>query len=92
MGVSEENLAIVKEGIIKAVNETYSSVFGDFKIQVVVGKTGTAENNGSDHANFICYAPANNPQVAIGVMVEHGAKSSVAMNVAKKSLLNILRT
>ena len=58
MGVSEENLAIVKEGMIKAVNETYSSVFGDFKIQVV-GKTGTAE---------------------------HGAKSSVAMNVAKKLL------
>lgn len=85
MGVSEENLAIVKEGMIKAVNETYSSVFGDFKIQVV-GKTGTAENNGSDHANFICYAPADNPQVAIGVMVEHGAKSSVAMNVAKKLL------
>ena len=38
------------------------------------------------HANFICYAPADNPQVAIGVMVEHGAKSSVAMNVAKKLL------
>lgn len=85
MGVSKENLAIVKEGMIKAVNETYSGVFGDFKIQVV-GKTGTAENNGSDHANFICYAPADNPQVAIGVMVEHGAKSSVAMNVAKKLL------
>ena len=85
MGVSEENLAIVKEGMIKAVNETYGSVFGDFKIQVV-GKTGTAENNGSDHANFICYAPADNPQVAVGVMVEHGAKSSVAMNVAKKLL------
>ena len=85
MGVSQENLDIVKQGMIKAVNETYSSVFGDFKIQVA-GKTGTAENNGSDHANFICYAPADNPQVAIGVMIEHGAKSSVAMNVAKKLL------
>lgn len=85
MGVSDENLAIVKQGMIKAINETYSSVFGDFKIQVA-GKTGTAENNGSDHANFICYAPADNPQVAIGVMIEHGAKSSVAMNVAKKLL------
>lgn len=85
MGVSKENLTIVKEGMIKAINETYSGVFGDFEIQVV-GKTGTAENNGSDHANFICYAPADNPQVAIGVMIEHGTKSSVAMNVAKKLL------
>lgn len=83
MGVSEENLAIVKEGMVSAVNETYSTVFGDFEIQVA-GKTGTAENNGSDHANFICYAPADNPQIAIGVMIEHGAKSSVAMNAAKK--------
>lgn len=85
MGVSDENLATVKAGMVKAVNETYTSVFGDFKIQIA-GKTGTAENNGSDHANFICYAPADNPKVAVGVMVEHGAKSSVAMNVAKKLL------
>lgn len=90
MGVSEENLNIVKQGMVKAINETYSSVFGDFKIQVA-GKTGTAENNGSDHANFICYAPADNPQVAIGVMIEHGAKSSVAMNVAKKLLIEYFK-
>lgn len=83
MEISEENRKIVKQGMVKAVNETYSSVFGDFKIKVA-GKTGTAENNGSDHANFICYAPADDPQIAIGVMIEHGAKSSVAMNVAKK--------
>ncbi len=85
MEISEENRAIVRQGMINAVNETYSSVFGDFKVQIA-GKTGTAENNGSDHANFICYAPADDPQVAVGVMIEHGAKSSVAMNVAKKLL------
>ena len=84
----KKNLAIVKEGMIKAVNETYSSVFGDFKIQVV-GKTGTAENNGSDHANFICYAPADNPQVAIGVMVEHGAKKFCCYECCQKTPYSI---
>ncbi len=91
MEISEENRKLVRQGMINAVNETYSSVFGDFKVQIA-GKTGTAENSGSDHANFICYAPANDPQVAIGVMIEHGAKSSVAMNVAKKLLTEYFST
>lgn len=84
--ISKENQKIVRDAMINAVNESYSSVFADFPIQIA-GKTGTAENNSSDHANFICYAPADNPQVAIGVMIEHGKKSSVAMGVAKKLLL-----
>lgn len=81
MGVSEENLKQVQKAMNMATN-SYDSL-SDFKLQIA-GKTGTAENAGSDHANFICYAPYDNPQIAIGVMVEHGAKSYVAVNVAKK--------
>jgi penicillin-binding protein A len=40
----------------------------------VAGKTGTAENvpGQPTHAWFIGFAPAQNPQVAVAVLVEHG--------------------
>jgi peptidoglycan glycosyltransferase len=42
----------------------------------IAGKTGTAENGinnvGLNDAVFTCYAPANNPQIAVGVIVKGG--------------------
>ena len=36
------------------------------------GKTGTAQNpHGKDHSVFICFAPRENPQIAIAVYVEN---------------------
>jgi penicillin-binding protein A len=43
---------------------------------VIAGKTGTAENGvnnvGLNDAVFTCFAPANNPQIAVGVIVKGG--------------------
>jgi penicillin-binding protein 2 len=37
------------------------------------GKTGTAQNpHGKDHSVFIAFAPQDNPQIAISVIVENG--------------------
>ncbi len=83
MGVDEENLKEVQKAMNMATN-SYDAL-KDFDIQIA-GKTGTAENSGSDHANFICYAPYDKPEIAVAVMVEHGGKSSVAVNAAKKFL------
>lgn len=83
MGVSAQNLNEVKKAMNMATNSYYP--LDGFPMQLA-GKTGTAENSGSDHANFICYAPYDKPEIAIGVMVEHGAKSAVAINAAKKVL------
>ena len=83
MGVSTQNLNEVKKAMNMATNSYYP--LEGFPMQIA-GKTGTAENSGSDHANFICFAPYENPKIAIGVMVEHGAKSAVAINAAKKVL------
>jgi penicillin-binding protein 2 len=39
----------------------------------VAGKTGTAQNpHGNDHAWFVCFAPYENPEIAICVMLENG--------------------
>ncbi|MBP2635642.1 MAG: pbpA [Firmicutes bacterium] len=59
----------------------------------VAGKTGTAENpHGDSHAWFIGFAPAEDPQVAIAVVVENaGAGGSVAAPIARQILLQALR-
>lgn len=42
----------------------------------VAGKTGTAENEkDSDHAWFVGYAPAEDPQIAIAVVLENDGTS-----------------
>ena len=52
----------------------------------VAGKTGSAEQTGKPaHAWFIGYAPADNPQIAISVIVESkGSGSKYAVPVAKE--------
>ena len=83
MGVDLKNLKAVQKGMYTAAR-SYPPLDG---IGIAIaGKTGTAENNGSDHANFICYAPYDKPEVAVAVMVEHGTKSFVAINAARKLL------
>lgn len=41
------------------------------------GKTGTAQNpHGEDHSIFICFAPKDNPKIALAVFVENGGGGS----------------
>lgn len=58
----------------------------------VAGKTGTAENAaGKTHAWFIGYAPFENPEVAIAVIVENsGGGGSVAAPLASRMLQEAL--
>ncbi len=55
----------------------------------VAGKTGTSQNpHGEDHAWFMCYAPAEAPEVAVAVVLEHaGHGGSQAAPVAGAWLL-----
>ncbi len=39
----------------------------------ICGKTGTAQNpHGADHSTFMCFAPRNNPKIAVSVYIENG--------------------
>jgi penicillin-binding protein 2 len=54
----------------------------------VAGKTGTAQNpHGEDHAAFICFAPVENPQIAIAVMVENGGTGGLTAAPMAKAVL-----
>ena len=59
----------------------------------VAGKTGTAENEtDNDHAWFVGYAPAENPRIAVAVLLEYdggaGGKNAapIARDLIKKYL------
>ncbi len=87
-GVSQKNLDTVQSamlGVTQSENGTAYGVFGDYQVKVAA-KTGTAENSGSDHATFICYAPYDKPEVAVAVVIENGVKGRYAMQVAKDLL------
>lgn len=60
----------------------------------VAGKTGTAETpTGADHAWFVAFAPADNPQIAVAVVLENAGKGSksipIARNVMKKYITSL---
>lgn len=86
--VDKKHLKTVQNAMCEVTRNpagTAYGVFGDYPV-TVAAKTGTAENAGSDHATFICYAPAEKPEVAVAVVLEHGEKGVYAMNVAKALL------
>jgi peptidoglycan glycosyltransferase len=58
----------------------------------VAGKTGTAESGtGTSHAWFIAFAPADDPQVAVAVVVENGGQGgSVAAPIAGQVIRSAL--
>ncbi|TCL58573.1 penicillin-binding protein 2 [Kineothrix alysoides] len=51
----------------------------------VAGKTGTAQESKSrpNHALFVCYAPYENPEIAIATRVANGYTSDYAAQIAK---------
>ena len=59
----------------------------------VAGKTGTTENpHGEDHAWFMCWAPAQNPEVALAVIIENaGHGGTEAAPVARLWLADYFR-
>ena len=85
---SKEAMEQVKKGMI-AVGKTGTAktAFADAPYTVAC-KTGTAQTGvagASDHGTFIAYAPADNPEVAISVVLENGNSASAAM-VARQVL------
>lgn len=66
---------------------TAYSIFKDYPINVAA-KTGTAETSPSFPANgvFVCYAPAEDPQIAIAIYGEKAAHGSTLGVIAKAML------
>ena len=72
----ERDMAWVRRAMELVVSEGTGKAAG-LEDVAVAGKTGTAQNpHGEDHAWFMCFAPADDPQVALAVIVENAGHGS----------------
>ena len=91
MDMSDEAHAAVAEGMRRVANVsggTAYKVFKDYPI-TVCAKTGTAQTgikDASDNGAFVCYAPAEDPQIAVVVYGEKAGHGSSLGEVAKAVL------
>jgi len=74
--VSQSTAAELREMMVDVVERGSGTVAALGDVQVA-GKTGTAEfgDNGAAHAWFTGFAPADDPQIAMAVVVESAADS-----------------
>ncbi|MBI2451295.1 MAG: penicillin-binding protein 2 [Parcubacteria group bacterium] len=84
---SSENIETVREGMRETVRSGSATSLYSLPVQVA-GKTGTAQfGNGKKHAWFGSFAPYQNPEIVLIVLVEEGEGGSVdAVPVAKDIL------
>lgn len=93
LNISESTLAVVREGMKAVITDAQGTAKDliDFPITLAC-KTGTAETGYEDdrkeYSNglFVCYAPADDPQVAIAIIVEKGEWGSSTSVIAEKLL------
>ncbi|MFZ5974351.1 MAG: penicillin-binding transpeptidase domain-containing protein [Bacillota bacterium] len=82
----------LKEGMREVVSTedggTASEVFRNFEYtDEIGGKTGTAQVSDIDLENnawFVCFAPKDDPQIAVVVFIPNGYKGSLAAETAKE--------
>ncbi len=87
INISESTLKAVKEGMLSVTEEgTGRLALSDYPIKVG-GKTGTSQvTNAPDHSVFIAYAPFDNPQIAVSVVLENGQMGSTAGTIVRDIL------
>ncbi|MBI4414953.1 MAG: penicillin-binding protein 2 [Candidatus Kerfeldbacteria bacterium] len=87
--VSPSNLKIVREGMRQAVLDGSAAAVQNGIPQPVAAKTGTAQYGAqkATHAWFTAFAPYDDPQVALAVVVEGGGEgTATALPVARDVL------
>jgi len=87
-----DNLAIIQEGMVAVTRGNHGTArrtFGghhpvNYPI-IIAAKTGTMQVAGqaANDGAFVAYAPADNPQIAIAVVVEKGGSGAAIMDIAK---------
>lgn len=88
--VSDDNLKIINQGMLGVINDANNRVeqlFKDFPVQVA-GKTGTPQHGmealgRSSHGVFVGYAPADDPEIAVSIVLEYGVWGANCTPIAK---------
>lgn len=83
--ISPANMKIVREGMRQVITSGTARQLNDLGT-AVAGKTGTAQfgEEGKTHGWFVSFAPYDNPEIAMAVLVEGGGEGhSTAVPVTK---------
>ena len=86
--VSSSNMEVVREGMRQTVFSGTAQSLKDLPVEVA-GKTGTAQFGGENktHGWFVSFAPYENPEIAMAVLVEGGGEGhSTAVPVTRETL------
>lgn len=83
--IKPENLKAILEGMRSVTGETGGTAYGVFrKFNIEVGgKTGSAQAGSAVNAWFAGFAPFDNPEIAVVVMVENGSQGAYTAEVAR---------
>ena len=90
IGLDEDNLAAIKQGMGMVASEgSVSWYFKDLPVKVGA-KTGTAQvsRNSEAHAILLAFAPYDDPEIAISIVVEHGGSGTAVAAIAAEILDN----
>lgn len=79
-GFKPEVMKILRDDMLRVTEGSLGTAKWLYDPRIhVAAKTGTAQNpHGKDHATFVAFAPFDNPQIAISVVIEHGEHGSTA--------------
>ena len=90
LDLSPEQLASLRQAMINVVEQgtARGARLSELKI---AGKTGTAQNSqGANHGWFIGFAPADNPQIVVGAVLEFGRHGTVAAPLVARVIAHYL--
>jgi len=92
IGLEQSTIDIIRDSMLAVSKDhegTARRYFADYPIDVAA-KTGTAETGREDVSSsnglFICFAPADDPEIVIAQIIEKGAWGSNTIGIAKNIL------
>ena len=88
LDIEPENLAAVTEGMLRVTTEgSAKTYFADLGVQVAA-KTGSAQVSSETESNalFVAFAPYEDPEIALAIVVEKGGSGSTLANIAAEIL------
>ena len=86
MEMTDYTYETVLSGMLQSSQDSSGFVWGDFDMSVA-SKTGTPQTSTATvNSTFICFAPAEDPEIAIAVIIEKGWQGYTAAPVAKEIL------
>lgn len=77
--IKPEYLRVVEAGMLGSVTVGGGRHYGNVPDITVAGKTGTAQNpHGENHGWFVTYAPVEDPQIVVAVLMENSGYGSIS--------------